>query len=91
MKIIEKKRHKDKIQNFLDYDKGVLTIKIAGKTYYAISYEIMKAYIEEQEQKNDYLEKKILKLERKMKNFLEEYENDRCLDEFRNKISRELE
>ncbi len=75
MDIIEKKTHNDKIQNFLDKGIGRFTITtIGGKEYDVTSYDIIKAYIEEQELKNDYLEKKILKLEKELKDFRQIYE-----------------
>lgn len=75
MDIIEKKTHNDKIQNFLDKGIGRFIITtIGGKEYDVTSYDIIKAYIEEQELKNDCLEKKILELEEELKDFKQIYE-----------------
>ena len=74
MNIIEKKTHNDKIQEFLDKGIGRLILTIQGEKYYITTYDIMKAYIEEQELKNDCLEKKILELEKELKDFKHIYE-----------------
>lgn len=81
MDIIEKKTHNDKIQNFLDKGIGRFTITtIGGKEYDVTSYDIIKTYIEEQELKNDYLEKKILELEEELEDFKNIYETNRRFD-----------
>ena len=73
MDIVERKTHKDKIQDFLDKGIGRLIVTIQGEKYYVTTYDIMKTYIEEQELKNDCLEKKILELEEELKDFKQIY------------------
>lgn len=86
MDIVEKKEHKDKIQNFLDTGEGQLIVTIRGEKYYITTYDIMKTYIEEQDLKNDYLEKKILELEEKLDGFKYSYEFDKKFDSYLKEI-----
>lgn len=86
MNIIEKKTHNDKIQDFLDKGIGRLIITIQGEKYYVTTYDIMKTYIEEQERKNDYLNKRILELEEKLDEFKYSYEFNKNFDNYLKQI-----
>lgn len=86
MYIVERKKHKDKIQDFLDTGNGQLIMTIRGEKYYITTYDIMKTYIEEQDLKNDYLEKKIFELEERLDEFKQEYETDRNSDSYLREI-----
>lgn len=75
MDIIEKKTHNDKIQKFLDKEAGGVILYNSSQNYFhVVSCDILKTYIEEQELKNDCLEKKILELEEELKYFKQIYE-----------------
>lgn len=77
MDIIERKTHNDKIQKFLDKGTGEVILYSSGNSgqnFHVVSCDLLKAYIEEQELKNDCLEKKILKLEEELKDFRQIYE-----------------
>lgn len=80
MDIIEKKTHNDKIKKFLNGDTENVILCTQGKSYHVVTCDILRTYIEEQEQKNDCLEKKILELEEELKDFKNIYELDRRLD-----------
>lgn len=78
---IKKYTHMHKIQEFLDTDKGSVQIhKLNGDLCFVVSCDILKTYIEEQELKNDCLEKKILELEEELKDFKQIYEINKRFD-----------
>ena len=79
MDIIERKKHKDRVQKFLD-GKDVIIMKYGDDKFFTADYETLKTYIEEQDLKNDYLEEKILNLEKELKNFKDIYETNRRFD-----------
>ncbi len=84
MDIIERKTHNDKIQKFLDKGTGEVILYNSGSSsqnFHVVPCDIFKTYIEEQELKNDYLEKKILELEEELKDFKYIYEINRRFDE----------
>ena len=90
MNIIEEKKHKDRVQRFLD-GKDLIIIRYGKETFETNDSETLASYIEEQDFKNDYLEKRILELEEKLNEFEYKYEKDKSFDEFGNKIKEELD
>ena len=84
---IKKYTHMHKIQEFLDTDKGSVQIhKLNGDLCFVVSCDILKTYIEEQERKNDYLNKRILELEEKLDEFKYSYEFNKNSDNYLKQI-----
>lgn len=80
MDIIERKRHNDKIQEFLNGEGKNVILCTQGNSYHVVTCDILKTYIKEQELKNDCLEKKILELEEELEDFKNIYEANRRFD-----------